>query len=392
MSPKPIAHSEDLRRLRDEGFDIEVRAAYLVMRDVPYVTPSGMIARGILADPLRLTDDCTEPPGDHTMLWAGETPCNPAGQPLGLFDNSASALQIDSHLTMTHRFSAKPATPDANYYDKYTRYLRLISSPAQKLDPSVTAATFPVVIPDDEDTVFLYLDTASSRAHVTALADKLRQDRIAIVGLGGTGAYILDLVAKTEVREIHLFDADTLHQHNAFRAPGAPSRDDLRRKPSKVEYYRDLYSNMRTGVIAHRCNLDESNAAELAGMNFAFLSSRGTEKRGLVKALECMDIPFIDVGMDVFEKNGGLAGVLRVTTSTPKQRSHVWERRRIPFSDEQLHDEYATNIQVADLNALNATLAVVKWKKLRGFYHDLQHEHQARYTIDDNGIVNEDCL
>ena len=35
-------------------------------------------------------------------------------------------------------------------------------------------------------------------------------------------------------------------------------------------------------------------------------------------------------------------------------------------------DEYATNIQIADLNALNALMAVIKWKKLSGFYQDLK--------------------
>lgn len=203
---------------------------------------------------------------------------------------------------------------------------------------------------------------------------------------------ILDLVAKTEVREIHLFDADILHQHNAFRAPGAPSLDGLQGKPTKVEYYRDLYSRMRTGVVAHPIDLCASNADVLAEVNFVFLSSRGTEKRGLVEALERMNISFIDVGMDIYENGGALDGVLRVTTSTAAQRRHVWEKRRVPFADEQLHDEYATNIQVADLNALNATLAVIRWKKLASFYHDPQHEFQARYTIDDNGILNEDCI
>jgi tRNA A37 threonylcarbamoyladenosine dehydratase len=45
--------------------------------------------------------------------------------------------------------------------------------------------------------------------------------------MGGTGSYILDLVAKTAVMEIHLFDGDDFNQHNAFRAPGAASLEDL---------------------------------------------------------------------------------------------------------------------------------------------------------------------
>ena len=80
-----------------------------------------------------------------------------------------------------------------------------------------------------------------------AISAKLAPLRIAIVGLGGTGSYVLDLVAKTSVREIHLFDDDLFLQHNAFRAPGAASLDDLRRQLTKVQYLHDLYSKMRSG-------------------------------------------------------------------------------------------------------------------------------------------------
>jgi len=80
--------------------------------------------------------------------------------------------------------------------------------------------------------------------------------------------------------------------------------------------------------------------------------------------------------------------ILRVTTITPQKRAHVWEKDRIPFSDGDGNDEYFRNIQIADLNALNAALAVIKWKKLFGFYRDLEHDHFSTYTIDGNTLVN----
>jgi hypothetical protein len=54
-------------------------------------------------------------------------------------------------------------------------------------------------------------------------------------------------------------------------------------------------------------------------------------------------------------------------------------------------NEYARNIQVADLNALNACLAVIRYKKHLGFYRDLEREHNSLYTIDGNHLLNEDC-
>ena len=37
MSQRPISRSRDLKRLRDEGYDLEIRSGYLLAKDVPYV-------------------------------------------------------------------------------------------------------------------------------------------------------------------------------------------------------------------------------------------------------------------------------------------------------------------------------------------------------------------
>ena len=64
--------------------------------------------------------------------------------------------------------------------------------------------------------------------------------------------------------------------------------------------------------------------------------------------------------------------------------------QRVSFADGNAQDEYHQNIQIAELNALNAALAVIRWKKHCGFYHDLEHEHDTTYAIDGNQLVNED--
>ena len=76
-----------------------------------------------------------------------------------------------------------------------------------------------------------------------------------------------------------------------------------------------------------------------------------------------------------------------MTSSTTTKRDHL--PRYVTFTGAE-DDEYATNIQIADLNALSAVLAVIKWKKRRGFYADLENEHHTTYTIDGNAITNEE--
>jgi tRNA A37 threonylcarbamoyladenosine dehydratase len=93
--------------------------------------------------------------------------------------------------------------------------------------------------------VFNYPDTNSSRAGIEFLNRKFENQKIAIIGLGGTGSYILDQVAKTPVKEIHIFDADVFQLHNAFRSPGAVSSEKLEAENGimKVDYYYGIYSN-----------------------------------------------------------------------------------------------------------------------------------------------------
>jgi hypothetical protein len=212
------------------------------------------------------------------------------------------------------------------------------------------------------------------------VAAKLSGLRIAIVGVGGTGSYVLDQVAKTPVTEIHLFDDDLFRTHNAYRAPGVATVEQLRAKPLKVNYWKERYSAMHHGVVPHPYRLTEANAGELAGFDFVFLCmDSGPDKLAVVVALEAAGVAFVDAGIEVQEVDGKLRGVVRATTSTPNKRDHV--RRRVSFRPPRGEDDYERNIQVSDLNALNALFAVFKWKKHFGFYHDFEHEHDTTYTV-----------
>ena len=241
--------------------------------------------------------------------------------------------------------------------------------------------------------MFRYWDTATSRAGIGLMTEKLeRVGAVAIVGLGGTGSYILDLIAKTPVREIRLFDGDKFGSHNAFRAPGAPSLELLQEAPQKVDYFQSIYSKMRRNIVAYGY-VDESTVEHLKDVEFAFVSVDAEKGRKfVVEKLEEFGIPFIDVGMGVFIGDGGaegtLMGQLRVSTSTADSRDIV--RPELPIADDEGGENlYDSNIQIAELNALNAVLAVIKWKKLLGFYHDAKREYSSLYHIDANHIINE---
>src|SRR3989442_1053875 len=60
----------------------------------------------------------------------------------------------------------------------------------------------------------------SARYHINDISALLRGKKVAIIGLGGTGAYILDFIARTHLERIALFDDDKVHVHTIFRVPG----------------------------------------------------------------------------------------------------------------------------------------------------------------------------
>ncbi|PSR36977.1 MAG: hypothetical protein C7B44_06200 [Sulfobacillus thermosulfidooxidans] len=391
MSHQLLSHSPDLYRLMEEGYDVEISDSNLIIKHVPYVTSQRTIAYGTLVSELSTNGTATIKPRTHEVWFIGELPCDNHGRELDQVINQRTATNLGTGLMATCSFSSKP--PSGNYddyYQKMTAYIRILSGFAKAIDPTVTARIYPAHPTVEEESVFRYLDTASSRSGISAISGKLKQDKVAIVGLGGTGSYILDLVSKTPIGEIHLYDDDTLYAHNAFRTPGAASLDELKGMPKKVEYLFSKYDPMHRHIIPHAIRITRSTVNELHGMDFVFMAlDVGSAKRSIIEYLESQKIPFIDCGMGVYRKDDSLGGVVRVTAVVEGHGLHV--DQRISFGDLD-EDEYDWNIQTADLNMLNASLAVLKWKKLCGFYIDRKQELFSSYVIGRNQMVSEDRL
>lgn len=383
---------ELITRLGDEGYAAEVRGPHLLLHDVPYLDAGRRVRRGTLAFVLEPHASATGRVADHKAMWAGGFPCDRNGQPLVQIQHVAQRIDLGGFVVVQHGFSSKP--PRGYYSDQYeqaTTYAAIIANEVRAIDAAATPRTRRAIIPAETASPFVYVDNATARARIDAVTRKLEVSAIAIVGLGGTGSYVLDLIAKTPARRIALIDGDDLEQHNAFRAPGAVPLDDLRRRPKKVDHWRAVYSAMHRGIEAVPEHLDAENVALLDGMEFVFLCmDPGPGKRIAIEHLVRNDIPFIDCGMGLehLEEDDAILGIVRVTTSLPGARAHVARRLALETPGEE--DIYARNIQVADLNMLNAALAVQRYKRFLGFYKDLQGEHHSTYGVDGNRILNEE--
>ena len=217
-------------------------------------------------------------------------------------------------------------------------------------------------------------NTFEARAAIGGVQDRIRDQRIAIIGLGGTGAYILDLVAKTPVAEIHLLDSDNVDWHNLMRAPGAPTDDEIeglkKDTLSKVAYLLAKYDSLREGIQAHPVGVDSSNAfAEFLSqhpVDYAFVcidqrKDCDSPRQDVVyAALAEAKIPFIDSGVSITLEDNSVRGA--VTTSAYAPGSLEW-KDAIPNAGMTGDAPGYRNVQLPEVNALAAALAMMEWRR-----------------------------
>ena len=392
MSSELISRSPDLRKLADKGFEIEVQGSHLVLHGVPHIDSAGVVKPGKLVSTLDLSGDRTISPSDHTVYFQGDYPRRANGEPLEAIRNRSEEMELEPGLWVQHRFSSKPHLTGKyqDYFEKMSCYAEIISREVRAVEPGCRWRKECIVPRSDErgpDDPFLYTETASGRAGITDISNRVRGQRVAIIGLGGSGSYILDLVSKTRVKEVHLFDHDEFLQHNAFRAPGAWSLDELRRRENKAEMYARRYGACREGIFGYNRKADRAALEELGDLDFVFIAlDVPGAKKELFRYLEEKGIPFVDVGMGLNKTGGKLNGILRVTGSQEGIRKTAWQR--VQTEGEARRGEYDANIQTAELNALNASLAVLYWKKQVGVYVDSKRAIHSTFIVGANALAN----
>lgn len=389
MFQKLVSHNEDLERLVKKGFAVGFDVGFLIIRHIPYLDEQKQLNWGAIVAKLVDIDGAKVQQDDHQIFFDGSAPHNIDGTPVQNLGGGECTLPLSAEITdvvVRRSFSNKPKPADRydDFYHKIETYVGFISGPAMHVhgvDPYTfrTIETFP-------DSVFNFHDTLTSRAGIGDLSQKFADDVIAIIGLGGTGSYLLDFLVKTPVREIRAFDNDDYHVHNAFRSPGRLlDPGELAQKKAKV--YQNRYENFRKGLNVQTKFIDSSSEAELDGVTFAFVCvDKGSSRSGIFDLLITRKIPFIDVGLGLDRNHGSINGMARVTYYSTDDAEKVKQENRAELNDRP-DDIYQENIQISELNALNASLAVVKFKQVRGFYYENPVEYHRLFEVCDRMVV-----
>lgn len=366
-------HNDDIRRLMEKGYALRFDSAHLVVRDIPYLDDQKALQIGAFVTKLEFIDKVRVKQQDHQVFFSGSPPHGLNGQPIPNLAGGPTSLTLShADVVVQRTFSNKPSNGFANFFDKIEHYVGMISGPAIELH-GVNPLTFRVDTETVKDSVFKFHDTLTSRAQIGDLAKRFKDEVIAIIGLGGTGAHVLDFFVKTPVKQIRGFDGDSYHIHNAYRSPGRLEENDLGQ--GKVDVYTSRYENFREGISLTRKYIDRSCAADFAGVTFAFVCvDKGSARAEIFELLLALGIPFIDVGMGLTRNADALTGMMRATYYSAADGRRVQQMGLAEMSDDP-NDVYRQNIQIAELNALNAALAVIRYKQIRGFYANDNNAH-----------------
>ena len=227
---------------------------------------------------------------------------------------------------------------------------------------------------------------AADSVHIKKWRDKLADEIIGIVGVGGTGSYILDLVSKSGVTRILIWDGDSLEERNTRRGVGPAFLNCSNLGQNKAHLLASQYTSPACEIIHYPNDFANPDASIIRNLTFGFIAVDRDESRATVRqAMHEHKIPFIDVGMGVRIENGKLTGGCQAVLC-PQDPAEI--QGLIPNGGLAFGEQAYRNIQVSEIHALNAALAVIKWKRFRGQYPDQDHLLSS-YSIDWNRLTVE---
>ena len=397
MFQKLVSHNNDLSSLVDKGYAVAFDSNYLVIRDIPYLDNEGKLQIGAFVTQLKFIDQNQVKQEDHQVFFAGGIPYQLDGTPISNLGGGTTTLALSKKcddVIVQRSFSNKPKINGtwglfSDFFEKIESYTCIISGPA--IDRyGVTPFTFNTDTNEDENSVFKFHDTLTSRAEITDLSTKFEHDIVILIGLGGTGAYLLDFLVKTPVKEIRAFDPDFFHVHNAFRSPGKLDPAELGKR--KAEIYKTRYENFRHGLEIRPEFIDHTSEALLFGATFAFVCvDKGSSRKEIFELLIRMGIPFIDVGMGLKRKEELLTGLIR-TTYYPNNRSTELLDKNLAELNDGPENIYRKNIQIGELNALNASIAIIRYKQLKSFYNEDIYNINHIFNIADLNTIGDSYI
>ena len=400
MSILLINRSDDLSALVNRGYHVAIRGGYLLVEGIPYIREDGTIGKATIVTGLDIADGRTGPPSNHTVWWTGKMPYTADGHSMKDYLVCSSWHQghdLGEGILVYMQWSRKPKKKGGrrgynDYYEKIETYVDEVAGQAETKRPGVLDVARSGADPEVASrTRFKYLNTGTYQNGIRGIEKRFEDEVIAVVGVGGSGSYIVDVLMKTDIKELHMYDDDMLKQNNAFRIAGAARIEALRGNIPKVKWHQEQYAPVREdGVHAHVRAIDEGVREELAQFTTVFIAVDKLDRRRTIQRMcEAAGVLHIAVGIGVDiegENSDQLGGMVKVETQCNMGErdsdnvTGVWE--------EDQGDGVYGNIQTAEVNMLSAALAIVEWKAKRRVYRsDRMAGHDTVIYTTSDGLI-----
>jgi hypothetical protein len=376
---------EDLDAL---GYHVDLVEGYFVIYGLPYIGKEGELKHGDWVSELNLNDAVIDPPSDHQAYWRGDRPHDQSKRELRLGGGPANIV-VETGFAANYSFSFKLHENGVmrayrSFEEKVQTYLDVITAPAIAAYPDATPFRGIEVKATAQGSPLRFPDTMSARYNMNDISSLLRGKKVAIVGLGGTGSYILDFIARTHLERIALFDNDKVHVHTIFRVPGFIPRAI---GCLKVEALAQHYGQWHKGLEPVPERITPDNIERLSEFDFVFVSvDDGPARLHIVDWLSAKGIPYIDCGMGLNRSSVGLSGFVRITGTDRNAFESNVGSARLPVENAK-NDEYRKQAQITELNALNAAMAVIRFKQHFKLFDRLD---EATWYIFDSAMIEID--
>lgn len=385
-------HNPFVKDLEDQGYAVDFINGYFVIFGLPFLDENGSLNYGDWVSPVDLIDEWViDAPKSHQAWFRGGRPHDGQGRVLQLAIRNANVTVSDDIVT-DFSFSLKllesaEKRPYHSFEEKVTTYLDLITAPAMAAFSEATPLRGIEIKAAAQGSPLRFPDTLSSRYNINDISSLLRGKKVAIIGLGGTGSYILDMISRTHLEQIALFDKDKVHVHTMFRMPGF-----IRRAIGqlKVDALAQQYGNWHTGIKPVPEHITSENIEQLREFDFVFVSvDDGPSRLYIVDWLSSNNIPFVDCGMGLNRSQVGLNGTIRITGVDRNAFENTVHTPYLPTENIE-GGEYRKQAQIAEFNALNASLAVIRFKQHFKLFDRLEESvwhtfESASFELDSEG-------
>jgi len=179
-------------------------------------------------------------------------------------------------------------------------FVRIVGEHVQILDPKAESAERKTKRPSPEHSrQVLFVGEQGQWA--------IRSARVFIIGVGGTGSVVFEMLLRLGVEEITIIDPDKVEASNLSRILGSVRRDIGRPKVEALsEWASEVNPNVRVRSVIGSIT-DQTTALELRDADFIFCCTDNHWSRAVLNQLSYQYlVPVIDMGVQLVVESGRL--------------------------------------------------------------------------------------